>query len=107
MSTNQDYAIARVFGRQFKVAIGDKIRANYTDAAVGSTLSFPEVLMTQMGGQTNFGSPYIPGAVVQAEVVSHIRDEKVIVFKYLRKNKSKKMHGHRQPYTMLHITGIK
>ena len=101
------FAIVNIFGRQFKVAEGDKINASFAEATKpGEKITFSEVLMLNKDGNLNVGAPLVSGAKVTAEVVAHGRDDKVIVFKYLRKNKSKKMHGHRQPFTTLTITGI-
>ncbi len=104
MSTK--YAIVNVFGRQFKVSEGDKINANFIQSEVGQKLSFAEVFMLNTDNNLKVGAPLIAGAKVTAEVVAHGRADKVIVFKYLRKNKSKKMLGHRQPFTTLTITQI-
>jgi large subunit ribosomal protein L21 len=100
------YAIVTVFGKQYKVSEGDVIQANYVDSPVGTVLPFDHVLMVHSGSDVKVGAPLVAGAKVNTKVVEHIRDDKVIVFKYLRKNKSKKMQGHRQPYTMLSVTGI-
>lgn len=100
------FAIVNIFGRQFKVAEGDKIHANYFESTPGEKVTFSEVLMLNNKGDLKVGSPLVSGAKVTAEVVSHGREDKIIVFKYLRKNKSKKMRGHRQPFTTLSITGI-
>ncbi len=100
------YAIVNIFGRQFKVAEGDKINASFFQADAGQKLHFSEVLMLNNGNDLKVGAPLVSGAKVTAEVVKHGREEKVIVFKYLRKNKSKKMRGHRQPFTTLSITSI-
>lgn len=101
------FAIVNVFGRQFKVSEGDKINASFVESAKpGEKLTFPEVLMLNNGDNLKVGAPLVGGAQVTAEVVGHGRADKVIVFKYLRKNKSKKMQGHRQPFTTLSITSI-
>ncbi|BBH51966.1 50S ribosomal protein L21 [Fluviispira sanaruensis] len=106
MSSKTNYAVVNIFGRQYKVAEGDKIKASYIEADVGTTLPFSEVLMINKAGELKVGAPTISGAKVTAQVVAHGREDKVLVFKYLRKNKSKKMHGHRQPFTTLSITHI-
>ncbi|MES2614037.1 MAG: 50S ribosomal protein L21 [Bdellovibrionota bacterium] len=101
------FAIVNIFGRQFKVAEGDKINASFVESAVaGTKFTFPEVLMLNNGDNLKVGAPLVTGAKVTAEFVQHGREDKIIVFKYLRKNKSKKMRGHRQPFTTLSITGI-
>ncbi len=104
--SNKNYAVVKIFGRQYKVAEGEKIKANFIDAEVDSSMSFSEVLMINRGGELKIGEPQINGAKVTAKVVAHGREDKILVFKYLRKNKSKKMHGHRQDFTTLSITSI-
>lgn len=106
MSANVNYAIVNIFGRQLKVSVGDKVKANFVDAEIGTTLPFSEVLVVNQESDLKIGAPYVNGAKVTAEVINHGREDKVLVFKYLRKNKSKKMYGHRQPYTMLSIKAI-
>lgn len=104
MSTK--YAVVKVFGRQFKVKVGDKIQANYTVGDVGTKVSFTDVLMLNDGASTKVGAPLVSGAKVTATIQGQTRGEKVLVFKYLRKNKLKKVRGHRQPYTLLTIDAI-
>ena len=74
--------------------------------AVNSVAEFPEVLVVSDGGDATVGSPYVEGAKVLAQVQSHYRDRKVIVFKYKAKNRYRRMRGHRQEYTRLMIQDI-
>ena len=104
--SNKNYAIVKIFGRQYKVAEGEKIKANFIEAEVGTSIPFSEVLMINSGGELKIGQPHLNTAKVTAQVVAHGREDKILVFKYLRKNKSKKMHGHRQDFTNLSITSI-
>ena len=106
MSSHKDYAVVNVAGRQFCVSEGDVIQANYAhQAKPGSTLSF-DVLLLKKGANLSVGTPLVKGARVTAEVLGHLRAKKILVLKYLRKNKSKKLRGHRQPYTKLSITKV-
>ena len=104
--SNNNYAVVKIFGRQYKVSEGQRIKANFIDAEVGTSMPFSEVLMLNKGGQLKVGQPQVDGAKVTVQVVAHGREDKILVFKYLRKNKSKKMHGHRQDFTTLSITSI-
>ena len=54
-----------------------------------------------------FGNPYLSNAKVTGEVVKHGKDKKIVVFKYVPKNKYRKKQGHRQPYTKVVIKSIK
>ena len=99
------YAIIETGGKQFRVVEGSKIRVEKLRVKVGSELVLDKVLL--VGGlKLNFGAPYVPGAVVRAEVLEHGRNEKVLIFKKRRRNDSRKLKGHRQEYTALKITAI-
>jgi large subunit ribosomal protein L21 len=100
------YAIVNIFGRQFKVREGDKVCASFIDTDVGTTVSLSEVYLVNNGSEVKIGAPVVAGAKVTAVVEGFSRGDKVIVFKYLRKNKHKKLRGHRQPYAVLNITSI-
>ena len=52
------------------------------------------------------GAPGVAGAIVRAEVVEHIRGEKIIVFRYKSKVRYRRKTGHRQSLTRLRITDI-
>ena len=104
--SNKNYAVVKIMGRQIKVAEGEKIKANFIDVEVGTKIPFSEVLMVNKGGQLKVGEPLVSGAKVTATVVAHGRESKILVFKYLRKNKSKRLYGHRQPYSVLSVTHV-
>ena len=104
MSTK--YAVVKVFGRQFNVKVGDKVQVSYTEGDVGKKLTFSDVLAVNSGAGLQVGAPLISGASVTASIQAQTRGEKILVFKYLRKNKLKKIRGHRQPYTVITIDSI-
>jgi large subunit ribosomal protein L21 len=58
------------------------------------------------GENCTIGTPTIPGAKVQATVVSHIKGPKVVIFKYTPKKRYRVKKGHRQQYTRLQIHSI-
>lgn len=103
---NAKYAIVQAFGQQFNVREGDKIKTNYVNCEAGTTLTFDKVLLINKNGELTLGKPTVQGAKITAKVDSHGRNDKVLVFKYLRKSKSRKIYGHRQPYSVLSITSI-
>ena len=101
-----DYAIFKTGGKQYRVKQGDVLDVELLALDVGSIAEFDEVLAVSEGGQVNFGSPILSGAKVTAEVQSHYKDRKVIVFKYKSKTRYRRKLGHRQNYTRLLIQGI-
>ncbi len=101
-----DYAIFKTGGKQYRVKPGDVLDVEKLSLEVGSVAEFDQVLAVSEDGQVNFGTPLVSGAKVTAEVQSHYKDKKLIVFKYKRKTRYRRMKGHRQTYTRLLIQGI-
>ena len=101
-----DYAIIKTGGKQYRVKQGDVLDVEKLALDVGSVAEFDEVLAVSENGQVNFGSHTLSGAKVTAEVQSHYKDRKVIVFKYKSKTRYRRKLGHRQNYTRLLIQGI-
>ncbi len=58
------------------------------------------------GKAVTVGTPVVTGARVVAEVMSHGRGAKVVVFKYKPKVRYRRRTGHRQPFTELRIDEI-
>jgi len=102
-----DYAIVKSGGKQHRVQAGDTIRVELIpNQHEGDSLDLDQVLMVSQNGKVMLGAPTIPGAKVNAEVVSNGRGKKIVVFKYKAKTRNRKKNGHRQSYTELRITGI-
>lgn len=59
-----------------------------------------------MRNPCKFGTPYVAGASVRAEILAQARDKKVIVFKYKSKKNYRRLRGHRQYFTEVVIRGI-
>ena len=100
------YAIVEIAGQQFKVESGRKLYTNRLKGDEGASLSFDRVLLTDNDGQVNVGSPVVEGARVEAKIVRHLKDDKVIVFKKKRRKGYKVKNGHRQFLTQIEITNI-
>jgi large subunit ribosomal protein L21 len=58
-------------------------------------------------GQVTVGMPTVTNASVVADVVKHIRGEKVTTFKMKKRKGYHKTQGHRQELTVLKIKEIK
>ena len=72
------YAIVEIAGRQFKVEKGRKLYVYRLQGDEGSSLSFDKVLLTDNDGQVKIGTPVVEGAVVNATILKHLKDDKVI-----------------------------
>ena len=68
--------------------------------------NFRRLLAISDGGEVTFGSPFINGAKVLAQVQSHYKDKKLIVFKYKRKTRYRRKKSHRQTYTRVVIQDV-
>ena len=100
------YAVVEIQGSQFKVSKDQKLYVNRIDAKEGSKVSFDNVLLIDDGKKVQVGKPALSGSSVEAKVVSHLKDDKVIVFKKKRRKGYKVKNGHRQPITEIIIQGI-
>ena len=100
------YAVVEIQGSQFKVSKDQKLYVDRIDAKEGSKVSFDNVLLIDDGKRVQVGKPALSGTSVEAKVVSHLKDDKVIVFKKKRRKGYKVKNGHRQYLTLLTIGAI-
>lgn len=100
------YAIVEDGGKQFKAVEGATIDVDHFPSEVGDQIDMERVLLVADGEQISVGTPLVPGAKVQATVVSHEKGPKVIIFKYKPKKRYRVKTGHRQKYTRLQIDSI-
>ena len=101
------YAIVNIGGQQFKVSEKQNIYVNRLSDEEGSTVNFDNVLLIDNNGSVTVGSPVVEGASVKAKIVSHLKGDKVIVFKKKRRKGYKNKKGHRQYLTKIEIESIK
>ena len=100
------YAIVSIAGQQFKVEKGKKVFVHRLPGDIGDEVSFDQVLLISQDDKTNIGAPYLPDAVVLAQILSHNRGDKVLVFKKKRRKGYQKLNGHRQDFTQILIEDI-
>ena len=100
------YAVLETGGKQYRVQEGDRFRVERLECDAGSEVVFDKVLMVGGDAGVRFGSPYVSGASVRAEILAQGRDKKVLVFKYKSKKNYRRTRGHRQYFTEVVIRGI-
>ena len=100
------YAVVEIQGSQFKVSKNQKLYVNRLQGKEGTKVSFDNVLLVDEDGKVKVGTPKVSGAVVEAKIISHQKDDKVIVFKKKRRKGYKVKNGHRQLLTELLIEKI-
>jgi len=100
------YAIVDIAGQQFKVEKDQKIFTHRLEGEEGSEVTFDKVLLIDNDGDVNVGAPTIDGSSVKAKIISHMKGDKVIVYKKKRRKGYEKKNGHRQYLTQIEIQEI-
>ena len=100
------YAVIATGGKQYKVSEGDILRIEKIGGNVGDPVELDKVLMVADGDEVTIGRPVVDDAKVNASIVEQGKAKKVLVFKYKRRKRFRKMQGHRQPFTAIRIEGI-
>ena len=99
------YAVIVSGGKQYRVSQGDTIYVEKLDQEPDSKVSF-DVLMLGSEDGVEVGSPTLAGAKVEGKVVSQVKGEKIVIYKYKSKKTYHRKAGHRQNYTKVEITAI-
>lgn len=99
-------AIVEISGKQFKVEKDSKLFVHRVQGKEGEKITFDNVLMLDNGSKITVGSPNVKGASVQAKILKHLKDDKVIVFKKKRRKGYRVKNGHRQAFTQIEIQSI-
>jgi|SRR3989338_3107728 len=104
-----EFAVIKTGGKQYKVSKGDllqieKIIGTYKK---GDKVTFDKVLLVDSGKEVTVGTPYIPEASVEAEIMMISRAPKIDVIRYKAKSRYFKKKGHKQPFFKVKILAIK
>lgn len=99
------YAVIETGGKQYRVAVGDKVKVEKLTASEGDTVNLDRVLMVADGEDVTVGTPLVESPVT-ATVIGHGKASKIKVFKMKRRKNYRRTQGHRQDFTELEITGI-
>jgi len=108
-TSSEAFAVIKTGGKQYKVTAGEivKIEKMTGEFKVGDSVVFDQVLMTDTGSDTKIGAPLLTGAKVKATISEIGRSAKVVVARYIQKNRSGfKKNGHRQPFFKVKIDSL-
>jgi len=100
------YAIVSSGGKQYKVQKGEILRVEKISGDIGAPVSFDKVLMFSDGENVNIGQPVLENVLVNGHIVEQDKAKKIVVFKYKRRKRYRRKHGHRQQYTAIKIDSI-
>ena len=101
------YAIVEIAGLQYKVQKDQRVYVHRLAGNEGDKLKFDRVMLAEDKNGITVGAPVIEGASVTASILSHVKADKVIIFKKKRRKGYDKKTGHRQPMTQILISDIK
>ena len=101
------FAVIETGGKQYKVAIGDKIEIESLPGDVSSMVIFDKVLLTNNDGAVEVGQPCLPSVKIEGKILEQGREDKKIVFRYHSKTRYRKKKGHRQNFTRVEVTAIR
>ena len=100
------YVIVDIQGQQFKVEQDQKLFVHRINADQGSEVEFEKVMLIDNEGTVTIGTPLVDGAKVVVEVLSHLKGDKVLVFKKKRRKGHRKLNGHRQQFSEVRVKEI-
>jgi large subunit ribosomal protein L21 len=97
-------AVVKIAGKQFRVQKDQTLYVPQVAGNTGDTVEFADVLLFQNDNTLSAGADV--KATVKAEILGHIKGDKVIAFKMKRRKGFRKKHGHRTHYTKIRINDI-
>lgn len=100
------YAVFVDGSRQYRVKEGDMVKVDYRDAAEGSRIEFPRVILVKGdSGPADVGLPALEGVRVVGDVIEQTSTKHTIQHFRRRKN-YRRLRGHRQPFTLVRVTHL-
>ncbi len=100
------YAVLETGSKQYRVSAGDTLKIERLPIEAGKPVTFDRVLLVNADGKITVGSPTVTGATVEADIIEHIRGDKVVTFKMKRRKGYHKTIGHRQELTIVKVKEI-
>jgi large subunit ribosomal protein L21 len=97
------FAIVSIAGQQFKVKKNDELFVHRLEGNAGDKVEFSDILMVSNDGSISIGKNE---QKIQAEIIDHLKGDKVIIFKKNRRKGYQKKNGHRQCLTKIKINEI-
>jgi large subunit ribosomal protein L21 len=94
-------------GKQFLVEENIELKFPYLGGKVGEKFDLEKILYTDNAEKKEFGKPYLKNLSISAEILSHGRDDKIVVFKMKRRKGYQVKNGHRQNFTLVKIQKFK
>jgi len=100
------YVVVDIAGQQFKVEQGQEVFVNRLEGEEGDKVKFDKIFLIDNDGDVKVGTPLVEGAGIDAQIVSHLRGDKVVVFKKKRRKGYQKSNGFRKDLSKVLIEKI-
>jgi large subunit ribosomal protein L21 len=100
------YAVVETGGKQYQVQEGRYIDVDLMNANPDTNINIDRVVAIIAGEHSQIGQPYVEGASVQAKILKHDRNKKVIAYKMRRKKGYRLKKGHKQHFTRILVENI-
>ena len=97
------FAVVKIAGKQFKVEKDQTLYVPNVGGKAGDKVEFADVILADNNGNLKFSNS---GMKVQAEILDHVKGDKVIAYKQKRRKGFRKKKGHRTQYTKIKVTEI-
>lgn len=97
-------AVVKIAGQQYKVAKDQTLYVPHIEGNAGDKVDL-EVLLVDADGKLSIGTDV--KTKVKAEILDHVKGDKVIAYKQKRRKGFRKKLGHRTLYTQIRINSIK
>jgi len=100
------YAVILTGGKQYRVTEGDVLSVEKLEAEAGQKVQFDKVLLVEDGENVLIGQPFLPSAMVRAEIVETYKGDKVLIFKKKKTKQFRRTRGHRQLLTKVKVERV-
>ena len=97
-------AVVKIAGQQYKVEKDQTLFVPHVEGKAGDKVEL-EVLLVDADGKISVGPDL--KSKVKAEIIYHVKGDKVIAYKQKRRKGFRKKLGHRTLYTQIKINSIK
>ncbi|CAN5891432.1 50S ribosomal protein L21 [soil metagenome] len=94
------FAVVKTGNRQYRVSADQEITVDRIPGEVGDQVELP---VSFSGGD---GSYDLSDRTAKAEILEHLRGDKIYIYKYKAKKDSRKKTGHRQDLTRIKVLEV-
>ena len=98
------FAVVKIAGQQFKVQKDQTLYVPHVAGNAGDKIELSDVILADSDGNLTVGDAI--KVKVQAEILDHVKGDKVIAYKQKRRKGFRKKLGHRTHYTKIRISDI-